>query len=175
MALRYNDTDSIDSINVTCLLDDDEYFEPTTEQLLKLWEEAQKEFHYKPYDGKFDHKYDVNKKIPSNDELKVLWKDTVSEYKQRTLLSPKYASHNNNYFHEESEKNITYKITADELKAAFNQSFEDYNSGKKFRDVMSESNVNKKLNNDRNESKSKNTDSYGLNILEIFSQLVNRK
>ena len=88
--------------------DSDEYYEPTTEELLKFWEESQLEY------GKPIHKK------PSHEELISLWKEACSEYKIKTRMA--LAERKHDYDH-----NPVQSITADELRAAFNQSFEEFN------------------------------------------------
>lgn len=106
---------NLDSVTLDIFDGCDDDYQPTTEELLQLWEEACKE----------NGLNFSEKEQPSRLDLMDLWEQAVSQYKIRTVM----AMADRKAVIDAGASN--QDTTAEELKAAFNQSFEDLN-GKDF-------------------------------------------
>jgi len=104
---------NLSSIRLDIFDDCDDSFQPTTEELLELWEESCIENGLS------------QKNQPSHVDLMKLWDEACSEYKIKTVMAT--ADQKTGMDAGEPSQDIT----TDELKAAFNQAFEDLN-GKDF-------------------------------------------
>jgi preprotein translocase subunit SecA len=94
----------------------DEDYKPTADELLELWEDSCVE-------------YAINKKAqPTHTDLMKLWDEACSEFKIRTVMAT--ADRKDGF----NAGTANQETTADELKAAFNQAFEELN-GKDFETV----------------------------------------